>query len=55
MTKNTLRPSDAARILQVSRMTIYRMMESGRLMPVQVFNHPRIPRAQLEEIQLGIR
>lgn len=55
MTKDTLRPSEAARLLEVSRMTIYRWIESGRLMPIIVWNHPRIPREQVDNIRLGLQ
>jgi len=48
-------PTQAARFLQVSRWTIYRWMESGRLMPLYHLSHPRIPREQLTQIQLGLR
>lgn len=51
----TLRPSDAARLIGVSRKTIYQWLESGRLIPVVIFNgHPRIPRDQVERIILGL-
>ena len=50
-----MNPTQAARYLQVSTRTIYRWIESGRLMPVYHLCHPRIPRVQLINIQLGIQ
>lgn len=50
-----LTPTQAARYLQVSRWTIYRWIESGRLLPLYHLSHPRIPREQLTNIQLGIQ
>jgi excisionase family DNA binding protein len=47
-------PSQAARVLEVSRRTIYRWIESGKLMPVFHVGHPRIPREQIQNIRLGI-
>lgn len=49
------RPSQAARLIGVSRMTIYRWIESGRIMPVFVRRQPRIPCDQVDNLRLGIQ
>lgn len=55
MKRDSLNPSQAARVLEVSRVTIYRWIESGKLLPVFHCGHPRIPRDQVTNIQLGIQ
>jgi excisionase family DNA binding protein len=55
MKAETYNPSQAARVLEVSRRTIYRWIESGRLLPVQYLGHPRIPREQVTNLRLGIQ
>ena len=47
---------DAAELLQVSRSTIYRLIDSGRLLAVRVASAPRIPAAALERfVEQAIR
>ena len=56
LVKPLYRPAEAARVLRVSRATIYRFIDSGRLLPVRdVLRHYKIPREQLENIRLGIQ
>lgn len=55
MKSETYNPSQAARVLEVSRMTIYRWIECGRLLPVMHLGHPRIPREQITNLRLGIQ
>jgi excisionase family DNA binding protein len=56
LNKNLYRPSEAARILHISRATIYRYIESGRLLPVlDELRRNKIPHDQIENFRLGIQ
>jgi excisionase family DNA binding protein len=56
LTKALYRPTDAARVLKISRATIYRFIDSGRLLPIHdALGHWKIPREQLTNIRLGIQ
>ena len=47
---------EAAETLSVSRSTIYRLIDSGRLLAVRVASAPRIPAAALERfVEQAIR
>lgn len=54
--KINLTISEAARIAEVSRTTIYKWIDSGRVTTIPIFkNIRRIPRQQIEDIRIGIR
>lgn len=43
-------PSEVALICQVSRMTVYRWIERGTIMPILKIRPYKIPRAEIEKI-----
>lgn len=48
-----LSQSEAGRLLGVSRITIFRMLESGELHRVQVHGVPKIKRSEIEQVAAG--
>jgi excisionase family DNA binding protein len=47
--------SQAARLLEVTRLTVYHWIESGRVIPVRTPTRYLIPHEQVVNIRLGIQ
>lgn len=47
--------SEAARVLDVSRFTLYKWIEKGRVQPVKTPTRLLIPHDQLANLRLGIQ
>jgi excisionase family DNA binding protein len=48
-------PKEIAEILHVSRMTVYRWIDSGKLSPLCVHRPIRIPRSEVKKVLLPPR